>query len=194
MPKDYKNRAQGRNKPNMVSPWTGLFSGLAIGLFVAFLVYLKMLPNEGPRIAAVIDDTAEEPVLEAAPETRDQGDQPAEPPRPRFDFYTLLPEMEIVIPEQEITGKTEAGIRQVEEPGTYQLQVGSFRSLEQAERFKAELTLLGLEPGIQKVTINNTDTFHRVRVGPFKDLGSLNKARELLIKQGIESKLIRLAD
>ena len=120
-------------------------------------------------------------------------------PKPIFNFYETLPEMEIVIPEieavvpeQEIKGKSEAGVKQVEQPATYYLQVGSFRSLEQANRFRAELVLQGFETSIQKVTINNTDTFHRVRIGPFQDLDELNQSRQLLNKQGIENKLIKI--
>ncbi|MGB5306212.1 MAG: SPOR domain-containing protein, partial [Gammaproteobacteria bacterium] len=96
------------------------------------------------------------------------------------------------VPEREIKGAAHEGIKQVEEPGTYFLQVGSFSSSEQADRFKAELTLLGLDTSIQKVTINNADTYHRVRVGPYHDLGELNQARKILNREGIEGALIRI--
>ena len=100
--------------------------------------------------------------------------------------------MEVLVPEQEITGKPEQGVPQVEAPGTYFLQVGSFRNSEQADRFKAELALLGLETGIQKVTIDNKTTWHRVRVGPFSDLDDLNKTRRLLKQRGVESTLVKV--
>ncbi len=115
------------------------------------------------------------------------------PPKPRFDFYTLLPEMEVVIPEEEITGKTpNEGVRPVEQPGTYFLQVGSFRNGDQADRFKAEMALLGLETSIQKVSIDNKTTWHRVRVGPYSDLDVLNKTRRLLKQRGVESTLVKV--
>jgi hypothetical protein len=42
MARDYKNRAHRRKKSAGVSPWAGVIGGLLIGLFVAFLVFIKM--------------------------------------------------------------------------------------------------------------------------------------------------------
>ena len=200
MPTDYKNRALGKKKRKPVSPWLGLLAGLSVGLFVAFLVFIRMQ-------AAQLQPT---PVIEAEPhpaeapreETpvvhEDTHAATPKPPETRFKFYDTLPEMKIeipeiesVIPEKEIRGKAENGVKQVEQPGTYYLQVGSFRSREQADRFRAELTLQGFKTGIQEVTINNKETYHRVRVGPFQNPDELNHARQQLDKQGIESTLIR---
>lgn len=192
MPRDFKHRAQGKKKRKPVSPWFGLVAGLSIGLFVAFLVYIKMQPAAQHPFVQGAESPAPEVAGGNAGDRKDDQQVIPPPPKPHFTFYTDLPEMEVVIPEQEIRGKPEAGIKQVEQPGTYYLQVGSFRSAEQADRFKAKLTLQGLEVNIQKVTINNTDTFHRVRVGPFQELDALNRARHLLNKQGIESRLVKI--
>jgi len=190
MPRDYKHRAHARRSKPALSPWVGVISGLAIGLFVAFLVYIRM---QATPVQQVFVKETIPPPPEAPADTATDGkaDVPP-PPKPRFDFYTLLPEMEVVVPEQEITGKPEQGVRQVEQPGTYFLQVGSFRNGKQADRFKAELALLGLETSIQKVTIDNKTTWHRVRVGPFSDLDALNKARRLLRQRGVESTLVKV--
>jgi cell division protein FtsN len=83
--------------------------------------------------------------------------------------------------------------RESKPPAGYYLQVGSFRNGAQAERFKAELALLGMQTSIQKVTINNRDTYHRVRVGPFRDFSALDKTRQTLKKQGIDSTPIKVA-
>jgi cell division protein FtsN len=201
MPRDYKHRAHRKKKPKKVSPWFGLISGLAIGLFVAFLVFIQMQSPSSPR--AIIEETVSQPAVTASQDTRavrkEKQDVIPPPPKPRFDFYETLPEMEVVvpeievvIPEQAIQGKAESGVKQVKQPGKYELQVGSFRGAEQADRFKAKLVLQGFEVTVQTVTINNTDTYHRVRIGPFKDLDALNKARSRLNKQGIENKLIKI--
>jgi cell division protein FtsN len=215
MPRDYKHHVNTKRKRRPVSPWLGVMAGLLIGLFVAFLVYIRM---QAPAVRL-------QPIPAGKPESIDTGPAPVQaenssggkpappaPPRPRFDFYTLLPEMEVVIPEEEVDAKVEAharaktaasatapvaespqkDTRPVEAPDTYFLQVGSFRNGEQAERFKAELALLGLETNIQKVTINNRDTWHRVRVGPFNSLDALDRARKLLGSQGIESTTIKI--
>ncbi len=196
MPRDYKHRAhRNRSRSSGISPWLGVFAGLMIGLFIAFLIFIGMQAK--PMEQVFVRETLPMPSQQApAQDTRDArketGDVIPVPPKPRFDFYTLLPEMEVLVPEQEITGKPEQGVKQVEQPGTYFLQVGSFRNGEQADRFKAELALLGLETSIQKVTIDNKNTWHRVRVGPFNDLDALNKARRLLSQRNVESTLVMI--
>jgi cell division protein FtsN len=173
--------------------------GLLVGLFVAFLVFLQM--RTSPPVSRTV-------VLETPPETESRAvtekpaasvavakakAEPPPPPKPRFDFYNLLPEMEVVVPEQEVQGAATAeGVKQVEQPGTYLLQAGSFRSQEQADQLRARLALLGVETRVQTVTVNSRETWHRVRVGPFSNLGDLNRARNLLKKNGIDAILIRL--
>ena len=192
MPRDYKHRANRRKKRPAVSPWLGVLTGLLIGLFIAFLVYIKMQSNGQPPQVIVKETLPAKSAVEAAA-VEDEAD--SKPPEPRFDFYTLLPEMEVVVPEQQIQGKPEQGVRQVERPGTYYLQVGSFKNSEQADRLKAELAIMGFETVIQKVTIDNkksTDTWHRVRVGPYSELEALNSARRKLKAGGIDSSLVRI--
>jgi cell division protein FtsN len=204
MPRDYKHRAHRRHtRDKGLPPWLTLLGGLLIGLFVAFLVFIRMQAK--PVAQVYVKETLPMPAHPQAPaDSKAQGGKNGKPaatatdtdkpsvPKPRFDFYTRLPEMEVVVPEQEITGKTEHGVKQVEQPGTYYLQVGSFRNSDQADSFKAELALLGLETSIQKVTIDNNTTWHRVRVGPYTDLDALNKARHLLSQRHIDSTLVRL--
>ncbi len=192
MPRDYKHRANRRKKRPAVSPWLGVLTGLLIGLFVAFLVYIKMQSNGQPP-QVIVKETLPAKSADEAAAVEDEAD--SKPPEPRFDFYTLLPEMEVVVPEQQIRGKPEQGVRQVERPGTYYLQVGSFKNSEQADRLKAELAIMGFETVIQKVTIDNnqaTDTWHRVRVGPYSKLEALNSARRKLKAGGIDSSLVRI--
>lgn len=195
MARDYKHRANRRRKKPAVSPLVGILSGLVIGLFVAFLVYLRMQappPQQQVFVKETIPLPAAPPAAGIPPKTAKESRAPEPPPRPRFDFYTLLPEMEVVVPEQEITGTPREGLPQVEQPGTYYLQVGSFRSGEQADRLKAELALLGLETSIQKVTVDNKNTWHRVRVGPFSNLDNLNRTRRTLRERGVESALVKV--
>jgi cell division protein FtsN len=71
--------------------------------------------------------------------------------------------------------------------GNFFLLSGTFSTMDQAERLKAQLTLLGLNAGVQKLTLNKQNTIHRVRVGPFRDYASLNEARAVLRQHGIES-------
>jgi cell division protein FtsN len=174
--------------------------GLLVGLFVAFLVFLQLRTPAPPSRTAALETPPEaqsrvpagKPAA-AATTVAKQKAEPEPPPKPRFDFYNLLPEMEVIVPEQEVQGaRTPEGVKKVEQPGTYLLQAGSFRSQDQADQLRARLALLGVETTVQTVTVNERETWHRVRVGPFSSLRDLNSARSLLKKNGIDAILIRL--
>ena len=193
MSSDYRRRPRRRYKRRTATspPWLWTLVGLLAGLFVAFLVFLQMRPQQTVSSQTI---AVEEPVEADSREPAQLGEKPIPPsPKPRFDFYNLLPEMEVIVPEQEISGTpTHEGVKQVEKPGTYLLQAGSFRSRQQADQLRAKLSLLGLETSLQAVSINSKQAWHRVPVGPFDNLRDLNEARSLLKKNGIDAILIRL--
>ena len=60
------------------SGWRFYFAGLLSGIFLSFLLYLGTLP--------ATDSPAPGPAANAAATV------PAEPPKPHFDFYTMLPQ------------------------------------------------------------------------------------------------------
>ncbi|OOG24147.1 SPOR domain-containing protein [Thioalkalivibrio denitrificans] len=195
--RDYKHSGTRRRKKggSGFPGWAWGITGLAVGLFAAFLVYLDgrdTAPSEARAISAPAPasrDTRE--VRRQTPE-----EIPA-PPRPRFDFYTMLPELEVVVPEPETVptrpGEPAPAPKKVEEPGTYMLQAGSFRQFQEADRMKANLALLGIEADIQRVQVN-ADTWHRVRVGPFSDTSELNRVRERLHSNQIQTLLMRIPE
>ena len=142
------------------------------------------------------------------------------PPKPKFEFYTLLPEMEVVVPDEDLpapkpvptesrstdeSGATNAeGLmeptRAGEEEGTkkktalksghYILQIASFRSMQEADGLKAQLTLLGFRPVIQSVAVNSDEKWHRVRIGPYTDRDALEAARVRLRADGHDNPLV----
>ena len=195
--RDRRTRYQDRRRRKGPPPWAWLAVGLLVGLFVAFLVFLQQQP--APPVERTVKlETPPEPAARPQADTpapaKLEKQQPPPAPKPRFDFYNLLPEMEVIVPEQEVQGSTtREGVKQVEAPGTYLLQAGSFRTRKQADQLRARLALLGVETDVQTVTVDSKQTWHRVRVGPFKNLRDLNAARNLLNKNGIEAILIRLA-
>lgn len=183
-----------RRRSKGAPAWLWALAGLSGGLAIAYAVYLVMLPGDTGQVTQEISAPLEKPAPRETRDVRKITKQPIPPPpRPRFDFYNLLPEMEVVVPEQEIQGTpTREGVKRVEQPGTYLLQAGSFPSHERADRLRARLALLGLETRIQTVSVDGNRTWHRVRVGPYKNLSDLNEARALLKKNGIDAILIRL--
>ncbi len=104
MPRDYKHRVNSR-KRRTLSPWIGVAAGLLIGLFVAFLVYIKLQAETKEPV--YVQETLPPPAVTTPQEevrdvTPDEPDTTPAPPKPRFDFYTLLPEIEVVVPDEEI--------------------------------------------------------------------------------------------
>ncbi|MET0008901.1 MAG: SPOR domain-containing protein [Candidatus Thiodiazotropha sp. 6PLUC9] len=192
---DYKHRAGTKKKrPSSCSHGLFFFGGLVAGIFLAGLAWLQL----SPRLSV-----HEVPGIATKPKQTRQEQPPA--PKPNFEFYTILPEMEVVIPDEEIVTpepsptqrKPKAQQEQraaTQAKGSYILQMGSFRKYQDADRLKARLALMGIEAEIQKVSINNRDTYHRVRSGPYRSQSQLNSARSLAKKNGITSLVIKLKE
>ncbi len=108
----------------------------------------------------------------------------------QYDFFTVLPEREVVVPQEEIAERARERSSEAAEQGPYVLQVGSFRSGEDAESLRANVTLLGLEASIKSVTVDET-TWHRVRVGPFDSARAADGARRRLLEKGFEAMVLR---
>lgn len=194
MPRDYA-KSDKKKQRESIPGWAWMFGGLTIGLFVAGLVYLN---EHTPREKQALLTNAVKRTIRDARKVQDEkknghGDQK----RPRFDFYTILPELEVPIPDQELSTPTKqksaAGSATVPQQatGSFTLQAGSFRKLEQADKLKARLALQGVVADIQTVTINDGDTWHRVRIGPTTDLAQLNKTRKRLSEIGVATIVVR---
>jgi cell division protein FtsN len=192
---DYKHRAGSKKKrPSSCSHGLFFFGGLVAGAFLAGLAWLQLSPSLTRH---------EVPGIAPKPKPPSEAHSPA--PKPNFEFYTILPEMEVVIPDEEIIApepppshrKTTLPERQQasrESQGGYILQMGSFRKYRDADRLKAKLALIGIEAEIQKVSINNRDTYHRVRSGPYRSKSQLNSARKQVKQNGITSLVIKLKE
>jgi cell division protein FtsN len=77
------------------------------------------------------------------------------------------------------------------EPFAYFVQVGAFRTSEDAESQRAKLSLGGVET---KVTEREQSgrTVYRVRVGPFDKKDDADKSKEKLDASGLETALVRV--
>jgi cell division protein FtsN len=119
--------------------------------------------------------------------------------KPRFDFYKVLPETEVVIPEDEI----QTGLQQAPAAKEFArtasalpaeaiyLQAGSFRDKTHAEVLKTELIALGFKCEVQTIGIDSANMYHRVRVGPFTDYDALDKSRQKLRELGYETQVVK---
>lgn len=126
---------------------------------------------------------------------------PANKPHPRvtpkgserFQFYRMLPKVEVPVPAPEGGTGTGSEPQAVEAPGAYVLQAGAYATVGEAERVRTRLAQLGIHADIQPVTVDDRE-LHRVRIGPVEDLVELNRLRRRLHDAKIETNLIRIGD
>ena len=184
-----KVHAAGRSKGSSTAKPMGWFlAGLVCG---AFAVGLLWLASQQPEVEETMERVAEATL------------GPSERPKPRFDFYTLLPEQTLEVVEA-APGSVQASARKTEaqpaparqelalpspagqEAGRYLLQAGSFRQAGDADSRRGELILLGLTARVEEFTTDSGRWF-RVYVGPFESMSQLNKARSLTTQSGIDT-------
>jgi cell division protein FtsN len=184
------SRKRGASRSSGSSPFTWFVAGLVTGLAIAgFALFNGMVPRiqetTASREASV--EPAAEPALIAAPEEAETGRRSRE-----FDFFTVLPEMEVVVPEQELADgdRQDARAAADQAPGNYILQAGSFRSMEDADQLKARLALLGTQANIEVVTVNEVK-WHRVRIGPIEGARKADEMRRLLRDNGIDTLILK---
>lgn len=191
--RDYKS---ARHSQFDFARWRDLGLGLAVGLCVAGVVYVSdhraaetpppehPVPHRTGNDAAAGSATATNPDVAAT-----EGSSPAES---KYDFYHMLPKFEVVVPEKE-RGTQVAPAAQIDRPGVYFLQAGSFRDVNVAERIRAQLGKLGIEATVQRVAVD-ADVWHRVRIGPIRDLSKLNRLRAQLRQSELDALVIRVDD
>lgn len=170
-------------EPKGKSIWFGLFVGLVVGLFIAFLIFLRTSPNLAP--APVPPEVV--PVPQAKTPTPPAVEAKAEPKetKPRFEFYRILPEQEVVVPDAEL--------RQQQPNRDYQyiLQIASFKKASEADSLKAELAFLGVETKVETLSVKGA-IWHRVRSGPYPGLRSLEKDRRRIQANNLTPVLIKV--
>ena len=191
MTRDYKKI--NRNKTVMsgrVQSALIFATGLLIGLLVAMIVYLEEhqagTASLQPPELIIQNKNKPRPVPTEILAHDDNSDKV---PQPQYDFYQILPNMEVNVSEWEAKDqKTTVP----ETNSVYILQVGSFEQSEISDEKKAQLALLGIRAYIQRVVINGREVRYRVRIGPYKDQAQLEKARTLLVANNVDFVLLKL--
>lgn len=183
----------------LMPTWAWMIAGLTLGLVLAVMLYWKLnAKHQLPQTATI---AVEEIGSEGTSKQRVAASSEDEKSN-RFDFYTVLPNMTMELPESatntasapthqpalaaqvstptptlDLATKAEpqtavasASTETKSEPqANFIVQVGSFRTLLQAEELKARLTLSGLQASVQTFQKSPSETWHRVYVGPFTD-------------------------
>lgn len=195
-----KSRQATRGKHSSPLPaWVWVAVGMVLGVGMMLVVV-------GKDWTGVFNRSA---IPRPNPQATDPGDtdlplQPAttadtKPKRPTYDFYQVLPEKEVVIPDAELSARARAEqaakTAQTQKPPTtpatgtgtsrYMLQAGSFPDSKSADEVKAKLALLGFNAQVQSVNVEGK-TWNRVRLGPYPSASDLEVAKRTLADNGVK--------
>lgn len=185
--RDFKRA--GRQRQFKFELSSEFFVGLSLGLLVAAGVFVWQ-----QQLLSQATQAAEATQPRPRPVTRDPAPVETTEAPPEYGFYDMLPQAEVVVPETDPKAPAPAlPNTPIERPGTYVLQPGFFRNLEEAERLQAKLLRLGIRSMVQRVAIDN-EVFHRVRIGPLSELDALNRTRAALQRADIDAVVVRVGD
>ncbi|AZC28444.1 SPOR domain-containing protein [Pseudomonas chlororaphis] len=82
--------------------WLWMAIGLAVGAFIVFL--MKLEPGKGAD--SVKRERLEQQKTTKIAEANKTPPSPQQPVKPKYDFYTLLPESEVIVPPEAVPEKT----------------------------------------------------------------------------------------
>jgi len=190
MSKDYK-RPEPKPRSGGGSLLVGILIGLVLGLGIALGVawYINKMPS--PFQQSRPPAARSEPAAKSAPPAKAEDKTAKAPEKPRFDFYKILPGSEEPATEQQLRDAQKKSAAAKE---TFFLQAGAFQGAPDADNLKARLALLGIEATIQTTTLPDKGVWHRVRVGPYTSVEELNRTRDTLKQNGVETALIKVRE
>jgi cell division protein FtsN len=203
MAKDYKYRAQNKAtdwRKNSVNPllnigfWQWMLITVLAIVLVVFVVYL-FHKSAKPSSKKPVDSSASGASLSAEAESKQavSSETKLEPKLPRFDFYTILPEKEVVVPDHEINTRTREERVGKAKDKRYIMQAGSFKILKEADYLKAKLGLLGIESKVHKVKVGNV-VWYRVKIGPYAQMSSVGAIKARLRQNGVDVVVTELGE
>jgi hypothetical protein len=187
-----RGRQAVRNGNNGFPGWGYAVIGILIGAILAVVMMRGSLlsslqkpvgPQANPQATA--EPGSEPGVVEpTASETA--------PKKPQYDFYSVLSEKEVRIPDAEISAQARAEQQQKQLAAQQSAQQEATAQQPPAaaqhatETLKAKLAFQGFIANVQSVSIGG-QTYHRVRLGPFPSATELESTKQRLASAGINA-------
>jgi cell division protein FtsN len=190
--------SKNSNRPGNEFPiFAGILLGIVMGLALAGTIAWFVIKKNKVYVPAANESVmASKPA--ATPENSSSGKpaasgtaSAANDGKPRFEFY------------KELSGKPDstAGKKNdrhdpalnkqqpvaSESSGTYFLQEGAYSSMDDAEKVKAKLALLGIVSNVQPAMIPDKGLWYRVRMGPYKNTAEMNESLASLKLNGVHA-------
>jgi len=188
--RDFKRTRGGSGVPLDLTRLREFGFGLAVGLSLSVVVLVWQNYRDKHVAAAASEVPRPEPRPDKGTAAGD-----AEDGAKNYDFYDMLPNFEVVVPEKdrEVARERDTAPATIERPGVYVLQAGSYRQQADADRIRAQLKLQGIDANVQRVAVD-ADVWHRVRIGPITDLAELNRLRARLRAADLDALVIRVGE
>ena len=172
--------------------WREFGYGALAGVVVTSIAFVYV--GDRAHRATQAADAARPAPQRSAPADADPSAAAGTKPAQKYDFYEMLPNFEVVVPEKDKDVKRDLpAAAKVERPGVYVLQAGSYRNEADADRVQKQLALQGVQAKVQRVAVD-ADVWHRVRIGPISNLDELNKVRRQLQAAEVDALVIRVGD
>ena len=186
MARDYRRKNKktyAKRTKRLSMGWLRIVLGCCVGAVLTVAIFIHfVLPQDFLRLSSPKTGTEKEAA------------------KPRFDFYNILPEMEVKVPsskspapavaQKPVPDQESASIQETVPP-QYRLQLGSFKSYAEADRFKAQLAFWGIEAEIDTVNIKATETWHRVRTILYSTRVQAEEVQKQLEAEGINAILLK---
>ena len=179
-------------------PWslmfTGVFVGMALGVFGCFLFYLS-----GNVPPLTINQPLNNPLSANLPPAAVAAEEPAQE-QLQLDFYTELPAYEVSVDANpvELTAQQAGGVEEVAvvgdtlaeteetfDPG-FILQSGAFQQFDSARNENDKQRLIGLDVNVKQQELLGR-TLYLVQSGPYTSSNLLKEAEQLLRANNIPS-------
>jgi len=109
---------------------------------------------------------------------------------PQFDFYTLLPKMEVKISDKQLPPQPHPAVSKDAAHNPYVLQIASLRNQEDAEMLSAKMKSLGYQAFTQRSEVEKT-LWYRILVGPFQSTYTAEKQQKRLRSEQINSIILK---
>ncbi len=179
----------------------GLILGLSIAVGVAMVIYKTPLPftNKGTERAAPASNELSDPNKPLYGKKTQLKEPAPGAPAPTVAEETIKPPVvdKATAAKEKAQQKLEAAkteaakAESADEKWIYYLQAGAFGAMADAESMKAKLALMGFEATVSERQAE-TGTLHRVRIGPFGQMETMNRVRTKLSDNGVDVAVVRI--
>jgi cell division protein FtsN len=177
-------RGASRNQAPAKKPipgWLWLAIGLSVGAFIVFLMKLEPGRNDVKRVKPEDQKTAKVAEAEKTPPS-------PEKIKPKYDFYTLLPESEVIVPPEAVPEKTPPVPAQPVTPVTP-------TEAAKIDTARAQAALSGQVPPPPPVVKPAATTQFYLQAGSFRKQADADKVRAQIILLGqavqVESGMVK---